>query len=108
MGLTWRDMVSSVAIVAIVLMFAVYKAVPSAPVISSAASASMIALVLGACCAVCAAIDLHTRQLSRLGVIYRRITTVAGAIALGPAWPAWSEAAGRRWRSWSCRPPCCG
>ena len=83
MGLTWRDLVSSVAIVAIVLMFAVYHTVPRAPVISSAASASMIALVLGACCAVCAAIDLHTRQLSRLGVIYRRITTVAGAIALG-------------------------
>ncbi len=83
MGLTWRDLVSSVAIVAIVLTFTVYQLVPRAPVISSAASASMVALVLGACCAVCAAIDLHTRHLTRLGVIYRRITSVAGAIALG-------------------------
>jgi len=81
MGLTWRDLVSSVAIVAIVLIFAVYK-MGHAPLVSSAASASMVALVLGACCAVFAAIDLHTRQLSRLGVIYRRITTVAGAVAL--------------------------
>jgi len=31
---------------------------------------------------VAAAFDLHTSQLSRLGVIYRRITTVAGTIAL--------------------------
>ena len=49
---------------------------------SSAATASIAALVLSACCAVAAAIDLHTRQQPRLGVIYRRITTVAGAIAL--------------------------
>jgi hypothetical protein len=82
MGLTWRDLVSSVAMVALVLTFVVYKLVPRAPLVSSASSASMVALVLGACCAVCAAVDLHTSQLSRLGVIYRRITTVTGTIAL--------------------------
>lgn len=82
MGLTWRDLASSAALIALVLTFVAYKLVPRVPLVSSAATASMIALVLGACCAVCAAVDLHTRQLSRLGVVYRRITTVAGTIAL--------------------------
>jgi hypothetical protein len=82
MGLTWRDLVSSIAIVAIIMTFAVYKVVPRAPVVASASSASLVALVLAACCAVCAAIDLHTRELSRLGLVYRRITTVTGTIAL--------------------------
>ncbi len=68
--------------VAIILTFVAYKMVPRAPLVSSAASASIVALVLGVCCAVCAAVDLHTRQLSSLGVVYRRITTVTGAIAL--------------------------
>ena len=83
MGLTWRDLVSSVALIAVVLIFVVYKVLPGAPLVSSAASASLVALVLGACCAVAAAIDLHTRLQPKLGVIYRRITTVTGAIALG-------------------------
>jgi hypothetical protein len=83
MGLTWRDLVSSVALIAIVLIFTVYKVVPRAPLVSSAASASAVALVLGVCCAVASAIDLHTTRQPRLGVIYRRITTVTGAIALG-------------------------
>ena len=82
MGLTWRDLVSSIAITAIVLTFAVYKMGQHPPVVASAASASMVALVLSIGCAVVAAIDLHTQQLSKLGVIYRRITTVAGSIAL--------------------------
>jgi hypothetical protein len=83
MGLTWRDLVSSAALVAIVITFMAYKVVPGAPLVGSAASASMVALVLAACCALAAAFDLHTTKQSRLGVIYRRITTVAGAIALG-------------------------
>jgi hypothetical protein len=82
MGLTWRDLVSSAALIAIILTFFAYKVVPGAPLIGSVASASIVALVLGACCAVAAAFDLHTSELSRLGVIYRRITTVAGTIAL--------------------------
>jgi len=82
MGLTWRDLVSSAALIAIILTFTTYKLDPSAPLISSAATASIVALVLGACCAVAAAVDLHTRPQPRLGVIYRRITTVTGAIAL--------------------------
>lgn len=83
MGLTWRDLVSSAALVAIVITFMAYRVVPGAPLVGSAASASVVALVLAACCALAAAFDLHTTKQSRLGVIYRRITTVAGAIALG-------------------------
>lgn len=83
MGLTWRDLVSSAALVAIVLTFTAYKVVPGAPLVGSAASASIVALVLAACCALAATFDLHTTKQSRLGVVYRRITTVAGTIALG-------------------------
>lgn len=82
MGLTWRDLVSSTALIAIILTFTTYKLDPTAPLISSAATASIVALLLAACCAVAAAFDLHTSLLSRLGVIYRRITTVTGTIAL--------------------------
>ena len=82
MGLTWRDLVSFVALMGLFLTFGTYKLDPSAPLVSGASGASMIGLVLGGCCAVAAAFDLHTRPLSRLGVIYRRITTVTGTIAL--------------------------
>jgi hypothetical protein len=83
MGLTWRDLVSSAALLAIIFTFLAYKIEPGAPLVGSAASASIVALLLGACCALAAAFDLHTRKQSRLGVIYRRITTVTGTIALG-------------------------
>ncbi|MGN6795611.1 MAG: hypothetical protein ACTHJW_24735 [Streptosporangiaceae bacterium] len=82
MGLTWRDLVSSAALLAIIFTFIAYKVVPGAPLVSSASAASLVALVLGACCAVAAAFDLHTTKQSKLGVIYRRITTVCGTIAL--------------------------
>ena len=82
MGLTWRDLVSFVALMGLLLLFGTYRLDPSAPLISSAAAASIVGLVLGACCAVAAAFDLHTRPQPRLGVIYRRITTVTGTIAL--------------------------
>jgi hypothetical protein len=41
-----------------------------------------VALVLGAICAVSAAGDLHTRPQPLQGVIFRKVTTVLGAIAL--------------------------
>jgi hypothetical protein len=82
MGLTWRDLVSSVT--AVVMVFAyvslLYRAGPS--LLSSAWATSAVELVLGAVCAVTVAGDLHTRALPRGGVIFRRITTVLGAIAL--------------------------
>ena len=82
MGLTWRDLVS--AVTAVVMVFAyvalLYRAGPH--LLSSAWSTSAVELVLGAVCAVTVAGDLHTRALPRAGVIFRRITTVLGLIAL--------------------------
>jgi len=82
MGLTWRDLVSSVAVVAIVLVYAAYQTGVSMPLVSSASAASAVAMVLAACCAVPAAWDLHTRPQRSWGLVARRITTVMGTIAL--------------------------
>lgn len=81
-GLTWRDLVSSVAVLVIILAYAAFEQGTSLPLISSAWAASAVLLVLGAVCAVSAAGDLHTRPQPRAGVIFRRVTTVLGAVAL--------------------------
>jgi len=83
MGLTWRDLVSTVTALAIVLADVAFHLGAGLPLMSSAWSASGVLLVLSAVCAVSAAGDLHTRPQPRHGVIFRRITTVLGAIALG-------------------------
>ncbi len=67
MGLTWRDLVSSAALLGIVVIFVAYKVVPRVPLVSSASMASIVALLLAVCCALAAAIDLHTSKQSRLG-----------------------------------------
>jgi len=82
MGLTWRDLVSSVTAVVMVLAYASFLYRTGVPLLSSAWATSAVELVLGAVCAVTVAVDLHTRQLPRQGVIFRRITTVLGTIAL--------------------------
>jgi hypothetical protein len=82
MGLTWRDLVSSATALAMVLAYALFASGTRLPLLSSAWGASAVELVLGAICAVTAAADLHIRPQERLGVIFRRITTVLGAIAL--------------------------
>ncbi len=82
MGLTWRDLVSSVTALVMILAYASFAYGTRLPLLSSAWAASAVELVLGAICAVTAAGDLHTRPQERLGVIFRRITTVLGAIAL--------------------------
>lgn len=82
MGLTWRDLVSSLAVLAIVLAYGAYQVGTRWPLISSAWGTSTVVLALGVGCAVAAAADLHTRPLPRSGVICRRITTVTGTIAL--------------------------
>jgi hypothetical protein len=81
-GLTWRDLVSSVAILAIIITWWAYEVRVGPPLLSSAATTGVMELVLGACCAVAAAFDLHTTPQPRVGVIFRRITTVTGTIAL--------------------------
>ena len=50
--------------------------------LSSAWAACAAELVLGVICAVSAAGDLHTRPQPLQGVIFRKVTTVLGAIAL--------------------------
>jgi small-conductance mechanosensitive channel len=81
-GLTWRDLVSSAAIVAMIMAYMTFKMGTGLLLLSSAWTASAVALVLGAICAVSAAGDLHTRPQPLQGVIFRKVTTVLGAIAL--------------------------
>jgi len=82
MGLTWRDLASSAVLVAIVLAYWALLFQTGPALISSAWATSAVELVLGAICAVTAAIDLHTRPQPRAGRIVRRITIVFGSIAL--------------------------
>jgi hypothetical protein len=82
MGLTWRDLVSSVTVVVMILAYMVFDYGTRMLLLSSAWAASAVELVLAALCAVTAAVDLHTRPQLRQGVIFRRVTTVLGAAAL--------------------------
>jgi hypothetical protein len=82
MGLTWRDLVSSVTVMVMILAYWSFALGTKFALLSTAWAASAVELVLGTICAVIAAADLHTRPLERPGVIFRRITTVLGAIAL--------------------------
>jgi hypothetical protein len=82
MGLTWRDLVSSATVVMMILVYAAFQNGTDLPLLSSAWTASAVELVLGGICAVSAAGDLHTRPQPRQGVIFRRVTTVLGTIAL--------------------------
>ena len=82
MGLTWRDLVSSVAVVLMVLAYWSFQVRSGPLLLTSAWATSAVELVLGSVCAVTAAGDLHTRPQPLAGRIVRRITTVLGAIAL--------------------------
>jgi hypothetical protein len=82
MGLTWRDLVSSAALVAMVLAYVELESRSSLLLLSSAWTTSAVELVLGAICAVTAAADLHTEPQPQAGRIVRRITTALGSIAL--------------------------
>lgn len=82
MGLTWRDLVSSATIVTMIVAFMAFRTGTDLPLLSSAWTASVVEIVLGCVCAVSAAGDLHTRPQPREGVIFRRVTTVLGTMAL--------------------------
>jgi len=82
MGLTWRDLVSSVALAGVVLVYGAYETRTSLLLLSTAWASSAVCLVLAAACAVSAAWDLHTRPQRGLGMAARRVTTVTGTIAL--------------------------
>jgi hypothetical protein len=81
-GLTWRDLVSSATIVTMIVAFMAFRTGADLPLLSSAWTASVVEIVLGGVCAVSAAGDLHTRPQPREGVIFRRVTTVLGTMAL--------------------------
>jgi hypothetical protein len=81
-GLTWRDLVSSATIAVMILAYTAFIYGTRLLLLSSAWAASAVELVLGALCAVTAAADLHTRPQPWHGVIFRKITTVLGVIAL--------------------------
>ncbi len=82
MGLTWRDLVSSVTVVVMILAYTASVYGTGSLLLSSAWAASAVELVLGTICAVSAAGDLHTRPQPLPGVIFRKVTTVLGTIAL--------------------------
>ncbi len=82
MGMTWRDLVSSVAVLAMIFAYVVFEFGTRMMLLSTAWRASVVELVLATICAVAAAYDLHTRPQPRHGQIFRRITTVLGVIAL--------------------------
>ena len=97
MGLTWRDAVSSCAIVVIVITYAVYLGGTSLLLISSAWATSAVVLVLGIGCAVVASGDLYTRPQPRLGEVFRGIATGLGTIAvilIGSSYKTMALAAG--------------
>jgi hypothetical protein len=82
MGLTWRDLTSSVIVLAMVLAYGAYEYRSGLLLLTSAWATSAVELVLAAVCAVTAAGDLHTRPQPLAGRVVRRITTVLGAVAL--------------------------
>jgi hypothetical protein len=81
-GLTWRDAVSSLAILVIVIAYAAYVGGTSLLLISSAWATSAVVLALGLGSAVIVARDLYTRPQPHPGGIFRRITTALGTIAI--------------------------
>jgi ABC-type Na+ efflux pump permease subunit len=82
MGLTWRDAVSSCAIVVIVISYAVYRGGTGPLLISSTRATSAVVLVLGIGCAVVASGDLYTRPQPRMGQVFRWIATGFGTVAV--------------------------
>ena len=82
MGLTWRDAVSSLAILVIVIAYIAFLGGASLLLISSAWATCAVVLVIGLGSAVVAASDLYTRPQPRSGELFRRIVTVLGTIAV--------------------------
>jgi len=81
-GLTWRDLASSVALALAVLAWGAFVSHSGFPLLTSVWATSGAVLALGAGCAVAAVADLHTGPQSRWGAILRRVTTVLGVIGL--------------------------
>ena len=84
MSLTWRDTVSTVALVVSLVAYAAYLQRTSLWLISSAWATSAVILVVGVIggCAVSSAEDLYARPQPLWAGVYRKIATVIGVIAL--------------------------
>ena len=82
MGTTWRDAVSGGAVVVIVIVYVAYLNGTGLVLISTAWATSAVILAGGLGCAVLAAGDLYTRAQPRTGVIFRRIVTGLGTLAV--------------------------
>jgi hypothetical protein len=84
MSLTWRDAVSTVAMVVSLVAYAAYLQRTSLWLISSAWATSAVIVVVGVIggCAVSSAEDLYGRPQPLWTGVYRKIAAVIGVIAL--------------------------
>jgi hypothetical protein len=81
-GTTWRDAVSGGAFVVVVIAYVAYLGGTNLVLLSSASAASAVVLVCGIGCTVLAARDLYRTVQPRAGVVFRRIVTVLGTLAV--------------------------
>jgi hypothetical protein len=81
-GLTWRDAVSLGAAVMIVIVYTAFLGGAGLWLISGVWATSAAVLILGVGSAVLAASDLYTRPQPPAGVLFRRIATSLGTIAV--------------------------
>ena len=82
MGTTWRDGVSAGAFVLVVIVYVAYLGGTSLVLLSTASAVSAVVLVCGIGCTVLAARDLYRIGQPRAGVVFRRIITVLGTLAV--------------------------
>jgi len=81
-GTTWRDAVSAGAFVVVVIAYVAYLSGSSLVLLSSASAASAVVLVCGIGCTVMAAGHLYRTAQPRAAVVFRRIVTVLGTLAV--------------------------
>jgi hypothetical protein len=81
-GPTWRDAVSAGVFVMVIAAYVAYLSGTSLVLLSSASAASAVVLVCGIGCTVLAARDLYRIAQPRAGVVFRRIVTVLGTLAV--------------------------
>jgi len=84
MGLTWRDLVTTLFTGAIAIIYVAFLGGTSAWLISSARGTTTAVLILGMVggCALGAAGDVYTQPQPRWGRIYEGIATTIGIVAL--------------------------
>jgi len=81
-GTTWRDALSAGVFVVVVVAYVAYLSGTSLLLLSSASAVSAVVLVCGIGCTVLAARDLYRVAQPRAGVVFRRIVTVLGTLAV--------------------------